>query len=69
MKHKRNRFDLSFPLQTTFDAGVLVPFLVQDTLPNDTFYISAKSFIRAQPMTAPLLHDVDVFMQDRKSVV
>lgn len=63
MKHKRNRFDLSFPLQTTFDAGVLVPFLVQDTLPNDTFYISAKSFIRAQPMTAPLLHDVDVFMQ------
>lgn len=63
MKHKRNRFDLSFPLQTTFDAGVLVPFLVQDTLPNDTFYISAKSFIRAQPMTAPLLHDVDVFLQ------
>ncbi|AXH74236.1 MAG: major capsid protein [Microviridae sp.] len=63
MKHKRNRFDLSFPLQTTFDAGVLVPFFVQDTLPNDTFYLSAKSFIRAQPMTAPLLHDVDVFLQ------
>ncbi len=63
MKHRRNRFDLSFPLQTTFDAGVLVPFLVQDTLPNDTFYISAKSFLRAQPMTAPLLHDVDVFLQ------
>lgn len=63
MKHRRNRFDLSYPLQTTFDAGVLVPFYVQDTLPNDTFYISAKSFIRAQPMTAPLLHDVDVFLQ------
>lgn len=63
MKHRRNRFDLSFPLQTTFDAGVLVPFFVQDTLPNDTFYLSAKSFIRAQPMTAPLLHDVDVFLQ------
>lgn len=60
---KRSKFDLSFPLQTTFNAGFLVPFLVQDTLPNDTFYISARSFIRAQPMTAPLLHDVDVFLQ------
>lgn len=60
---KRSKFDLSFPLQTTFNAGLLVPFLVQDTLPNDTFYISARSFIRAQPMTAPLLHDVDVFLQ------
>lgn len=60
---KRSKFNLSFPLQTTFNAGYLVPFLVQDTLPNDTFYISARSFIRAQPMTAPLLHDVDVFLQ------
>lgn len=60
---KRSKFDLSFPLQSTFNAGYLVPFLVQDTLPNDTFYISARSFIRAQPMTAPLLHDVDVFLQ------
>lgn len=60
---KRSKFDLSFPIQTTFNAGKLVPFLVQDTLPNDTFYISARSFIRAQPMTAPLLHDVDVFLQ------
>lgn len=60
---KRSKFNLSFPVQTTFNAGYLVPFLVQDTLPNDTFYISARSFIRAQPMTAPLLHDVDVFLQ------
>lgn len=60
---KRSKFNLSFPLQTTFNAGYLIPFLVQDTLPNDTFYISARSFIRAQPMTAPLLHDVDVFLQ------
>ena len=60
---KRSKFNLSFPVQTTFNAGYLVPFFVQDTLPNDTFYISARSFIRAQPMTAPLLHDVDVFLQ------
>ncbi|UPW41630.1 major capsid protein [Peromfec virus RodF8_37] len=60
---KRSRFDLSYPVQATFDAGYLVPFFIQDTLPNDTFYISQKSFIRANPMTAPLLHDVDVFLQ------
>ncbi|UPW41843.1 major capsid protein [Peromfec virus RodF5_12] len=60
---KRSRFDLSYPVQATFDAGYLVPFYLQDTLPNDTFYISQKSFIRANPMTAPLLHDVDVFLQ------
>lgn len=63
MSKKRSRFNLSYPVQTTFDAGYLIPFYVQDTLPNDTFYISNKSFIRAQPMTAPLLHDVDAFVQ------
>lgn len=60
---KRNRFDLSYPVQTTLNAGYLIPFYLQDTLPNDTFFISQKSFIRANPMTAPLLHDVDVFLQ------
>lgn len=60
---KRSRFNLSYPVQTTFDAGYLVPFYLQDTLPNDTFYISNKSFIRAQPMTAPLLHEVDAYVQ------
>lgn len=63
MSKKRNRFDLSYPVQSTFDAGYLIPFYVQDTLPNDTFYISNKSFIRAQPMTAPLLHQVDAYVQ------
>lgn len=63
MSKKRSRFDLSYPVQSTFDAGYLVPFYLQDTLPNDTFYISNKSFLRAQPMTAPLLHDVEAYVQ------
>ena len=60
---KKSKFNLSYPNSTTGNAGYLIPFLLQPTLPNDTFRISLTSFIRAQPMLAPLMHEVKFYTQ------
>ena len=60
---KKSKFNLSYLNSTTGNAGYLIPFLLQPTLPNDTFRLSLSSFIRAQPMVAPLMHEVKFFTQ------
>lgn len=60
---KKSKFNLSYLNSTTGNAGYLIPFLLQSTLPNDTFRISLSSFIRAQPMVAPLMHEVKFYTQ------
>lgn len=60
---KKSKFDLSHMHSTTLDAGYLVPFACVPTLPNDTFFLGNKSFIRATPMLAPLMHRVFLYTQ------
>lgn len=60
---KKSKFNLSHMHSTTLDAGYLVPFACIPTLPNDTFFIGNKSFVRATPMLAPLMHRVFLFTQ------
>lgn len=60
---KKSKFNLSYLNSTTGDAGYLIPFFLQPTLPNDSFRISLSSFIRAQPMLAPLMHEVKFYTQ------
>ena len=60
---KKSKFNLTALNSTTGDAGFLIPFLVQPTLPNDTFRFSLTSFVRAQPMLAPLMHEVYFYTQ------
>lgn len=55
---KKSKFNLTHLHSATLDAGYLVPFLLQPTLPNDTFRIGLSTFLRAQPMLAPLMHEV-----------
>lgn len=60
---KKSRFNLSHMHSTTLNAGYLVPFFLQETLPNDTFKLGVNSFIRATPMVAPLMHRVFLYTQ------
>lgn len=60
---KKSKFNLTHLHSTTLDPGYLVPFCLIPTLPNDTFRIGLSSFIRAQPMLAPLMHEVRLFTQ------
>lgn len=60
---KRSKFNLTHTHSTTADAGQLIPFLLQPTLPGDRFRIGLKNFIRCQPMVAPLMHEVYFYTQ------
>lgn len=55
---KKSKFKLTHLHSATLDSGYLVPFLLQPTLPNDSFLIGLSTFLRAQPMLAPLMHEV-----------
>lgn len=60
---KKSKFNLSHPASFTAKMGNLIPFCVLDCLPGDTHRIGARSFIRVQPMLAPLMHQVNFFTQ------
>lgn len=60
LKPKKNNFDLSFQNKFTAKFGQLIPFMVQDTLPGDTFKVSSKHAIRLQPTVAPIMQNVEV---------
>jgi hypothetical protein len=60
---KRSKINLTHLHSTTMDAGYLVPILLQECLPNDNFRISMDAFVRASPMVAPLMHQVNFYTQ------
>lgn len=49
-KPSRNGFDLSFKKNFTAKAGELLPVMVKEVLPGDTFKINLKAFTRTQPV-------------------
>ena len=61
-KPDRNVFDLSHEYKTTFNMGQLIPCLCEEIIPGDKFIVDSEILIRLMPMTAPVMHRVDVFM-------
>lgn len=49
-KTSRNGFDLSFKKNFTAKAGELLPVMVKEVLPGDSFKINLSSFTRTQPI-------------------
>lgn len=49
-KPSRNGFDLSLKKNFTAKAGELLPVMVKEVLPGDSFKINLKSFTRTQPV-------------------
>lgn len=60
-REKRNAFNLSYENKLSCNMGELIPFYVQDVLPNDSFKVSNEYLMRAQPLLAPLMHRVDIY--------
>lgn len=55
----RSKFDRSFEYKTTFDIGYLIPFLVDEVLPGDTFSVDATLFARIlSPLQRPVMHNM-----------
>ena len=56
---QRSTFNRSHGLKTTFDADWLVPILVDEVLPGDTFNVNTTHFVRlASPALFPLMDNL-----------
>lgn len=54
----RSVFDRGFGVKTTFDAGYLVPILVDEMLPGDTFNLSMQGFARLATPAVPIMDNL-----------
>lgn len=54
----RSTFDRSHSLKTSFNAGDLVPFYVDEVLPGDTFHITTSKVIRMPALMTPIMDNL-----------
>lgn len=57
MHASRTRFNRDQTILTTFDAGKLIPFYVDEVLPGDTFDINTSAIIRMTTPKYPVMDD------------
>ena len=55
---QRSTFDRSASYKTSFNAGDLIPFYVDEVLPGDTFDISTAKVVRSQTMLTPVMDNI-----------
>ena len=53
----RTRFKRDQNILTTFDAGKLIPFYVDEVLPGDTFSVDTAAIIRMTTPKYPVMDD------------
>lgn len=58
----RSVFDLSYEKKFTCDMGELIPIMCDEVVPGDVLAIGNEIVIRFQPMVAPILHEVNVYV-------
>lgn len=54
----RSKFDKGRTYKTTFDAGYLIPFFVEDILPGDTMQLNLTAFARMATLIVPYMDNV-----------
>ena len=54
----RSRFDRSASLKTSFNAGDIVPFFLEEVLPGDTFSVDTSKVVRMQTLLTPMMDNV-----------
>lgn len=55
---QRSRFDRSASVKTTFNAGDIVPFFLEEVLPGDTFNVRTSKVVRMQALLTPLMDNL-----------
>lgn len=58
LTRKRSQFDTSHGHKTTFDAGYLIPFFVQEVMPGDSHRVSANLFARLATLSKPIMDNL-----------
>ena len=59
---RRSVFDLSYSKLLTCDMGQLIPVMCDEVVPGDHFKIGNEVVIRFQPLVAPILHQVNMYV-------
>ena len=57
---RRNKFRFNPYKLSTFDMGLAYPISLVPVLPNDVIGMNTSVFMRASPLAAPVMHQVDV---------
>ncbi len=55
---QRSTFDRSCSYKTSFSTGYVIPFMVDEVLPGDTFNISTAKVVRSQTMLTPIMDNI-----------
>lgn len=55
-------FDLSYEKKFTCDMGQLIPVMCDEVVPGDFFKFGNQAVIRFQPLVAPILHEINMFV-------
>ena len=58
----RSMFDLSYEKKLTCDMGQLIPVMCDEVIPGDLFQIGNQAIIRFQPLVAPILHEINMYV-------
>ena len=54
----RSKFVRNSSVKTTFNAGELIPFYVDEVLPGDTFSIDTSRVVRLQTLLTPIMDNL-----------
>lgn len=58
----RSVFNLSYEKKFDCDLGQLIPIMCDEVVPGDFFNIENETVIRFNPLVAPIMHEVNVFV-------
>ncbi|AXH73967.1 MAG: major capsid protein [Microviridae sp.] len=63
VNHPRSSFDRSYGVKTTFNAGYLIPFHVDEVIPGDTHNLHSTCLLRFATLLFPLMDNIHVDIQ------
>lgn len=58
----RSMFNLSYSKMLTCDMGQLIPVLCDEVVPGDIWQIGSEAVLRMQPLVAPVMHEINVYL-------
>ena len=59
---RRSVFDLSYEKKFTCDMAQLIPVMCDEVVPGDVFKIGNQAVVRFQPLVAPILHEINMYV-------
>lgn len=54
----RSTFNRNFSVKTSFNVGDIIPFMVDEVLPGDTFNVNTSKVVRLQTLLTPVMDNI-----------